>query len=208
MKTNSPRWLDWAREIQALAQISLTYNDNPWQRARSQRLMEIAAEIISEHTGLSASHLVERFHAQEGYATPKIDVRGAVFQDGNLLLVRERADGSWSMPGGWVGVGDAPAEAVEREVMEESGFRVRACKLIGVYDANRVKPLGLFHAFKLVFLCDLLGGQPQSSDETSEVDFFSQNAIPTPLSEYRTPPRVLADVFKAYTHNETSTVFD
>jgi ADP-ribose pyrophosphatase YjhB (NUDIX family) len=203
-----PRWLEWAREIQALSQTGLHYAENDYQRQRNQRLSEIAAEIISQHSDLEYIPLVDVFHAQIGYATPRVDVRGAVFQEGKLLMVRERQDGGWTMPGGWADVGDVPSQAAEREVWEEAGFRVKARKVIGVYDANRVDPLELFHAFKLVFLCDLLGGAARPSDETSEVAFFGFEQIPEPLSGERTRARHILDAFAMFKDETVPTVFD
>jgi ADP-ribose pyrophosphatase YjhB (NUDIX family) len=203
-----PRWLEWAREIQSLSQTGYHYAENDYQRQRNRRLSEIAAEIICEHTQLVFTPLSQVFQAQIGYATPRVDVRGAVFQDGKLLLVRERQDGGWTMPGGWADVGDVPSEAAEREVWEEAGFQVKARKLIGVYDGNRVEPLELFHAFKLVFLCELIEGAPRPSSETSEVAFFSQHALPGILSGERTRTRHLLDAFQALEQPDCATVFD
>ena len=97
----SQRWLGWAREIQALSQTGSHYAEDEYQRERNRRLSEIAAEIISQHTEIDYPVLVSLFEEQSGYATPRVDVRGAVFRDGELLLVRERMDGGWTMPGGW-----------------------------------------------------------------------------------------------------------
>lgn len=203
-----PPWLSWAREIQALAQTGDAYAVNDFQRERYHRLSEIAAEIISAHTGLEMPPLLAAFTAQVGYATPKVDVRGAVFRAGKLLLVREVSDGGWCMPGGWADVGDVPSQAAEREVWEEAGFRVKASKVIGVYDANRAGPLEQFHAFKLVFLCKLIDGSPTPSSETSEVAFFGRDDIPALLSAMRTPPGQIADAFAALDHPDCPTVFD
>ena len=203
-----PHWLEWAREIQALSQTGYHYAHNDFERQRHQRLTEIAAEIISAHSNLPYEPLLNLFQAQSGYATPRVDVRGAVFQDGKILLVRERLDGGWTMPGGWADVGDVPSEATEREVWEEAGFRVKASKVIGVYDANRIGPLELFHAFKIVFLCDLIEGEARPSNETSEVGFFEKDAIPTPLSGERTKPRHILDAFAALQNPHCPTVFD
>lgn len=204
----TPRWLDWAREIQALSQTGLHFAENDYQRERYQRLIEIAAEIFSQYSDLEYQPLVDRFLKQTGYATPRVDVRGAVFRDERLLLVRERMDGGWTMPGGWADVGDLPSESVEREVWEEAGFRVKARKVIGVYDANRTGPLEVFHAFKIVFLCDLISGEPRPSNETSEVVFFGLEDIPIKLSGERTRPRHIEDVFAAYADPDKETVFD
>jgi ADP-ribose pyrophosphatase YjhB (NUDIX family) len=190
-----PLWLEWAREIQAISQTGLHFAENEYQRERFQRLSEISAEIIASYTNLNSGELIEIYNHQIGYATPRVDVRGAVFQDGNLLLVRERVDGGWTMPGGWADVGDVPSIAVEREVLEEAGLIVKARKVIGVYDANRTGPLEVFHAFKIVFLCEVIGGEPRPSYETSEVAFFSQNEIPKVLSGERTRQRHIKDAF-------------
>jgi ADP-ribose pyrophosphatase YjhB (NUDIX family) len=207
-QNHPPRWLEWARQIQALAQTGYHFAENEYQRERYHRLTEIAAEIISEHTGLDNRAWMDIFDRQTGYATPRVDVRGAVFQDGSLLLVRERQDDGWTMPGGWADVGDVPSEAVEREVWEEAGFHVRARRVIGVYDANRTGPLEIFHAYKIVFLCELLDGKPRPSSETSEVAFFPQDQIPPSLSGERTRPRHIEDAFAARMDPERQTVFD
>ncbi len=203
-----PRWLEWAREIQSLSQTGSHYAENEYQRERYQRLMEIAAEIVHEYSEIDFDVLLKAFQAQKGYATPKIDVRGAVFYGDKLLLVRERQDNGWTLPGGWADVGDVPSQAAEREVWEEAGFRVKARKVIGVYDANRVGPLEFFHAFKIVFLCDLIEGEARTSNETSEVAFFGKNEIPTLLSGERTKPRQIQDAFAALENPAVSTMFD
>ncbi len=203
-----PRWLQWAREIQALAQTGYHYSTDEYNRQRYQRLIEIAAEMVSEAAGLNYEKVFCLFREPVGYATPRVDVRAAIFQDDRLLLVRETADGGWTMPGGWADVGDVPSEAAEREAFEEAGFRVKARKVIGVYDANRVGPLELFHAFKIVFLCDIIEGKPTPSHETSEVAFFGEGEIPSVLSGERTLPRHIADAFQAHADPSLPTVFD
>ncbi len=203
-----PRWLEWAREIQALAQTGLHYSTDEYNRQRYQRLLEIAAEMVSEAGEVAFDRVHRLFLEPVGYATPRVDVRAAVFQGDRLLLVRERMDGGWTMPGGWADVGDIPSEAAEREAYEESGFRVKARKVIGVYDANRLGPLELFHAFKIIFLCDLMDGQPTPSHETSEVAFFGMGEIPSLLSGERTLPRHIADAFRAHADPAMPTVFD
>ena len=204
----APKWLEWAREIEALAQTGLHYAENEYQRQRNHRLMEIAAEIVVEHSNLEFSSVKETFNRQIGYATPRVDVRGAVFKDKRILLVRERMDGGWTLPGGWADVGDVPSQAAEREVWEEAGFEVKAQRLVGVYDANRSGPLELFHAFKIVFLCDLLGGEARPSIETSEVAFFDFDEIPEVLSGERTRLRHIHDAFSCLEDPNCPTVFD
>ncbi len=181
-----PHWLEWAREIQAIAQTGSHYAVNDYQLQRYHRLIEIAADIVDAHSVLEYTQILEAFTSPIGYTTPRVDVRGAVFQDEQLLFVRERMDGGWTLPGGWADVGEMPSLAAEREVWEEAGFKVKARKVIGVYDANRVGRLELFHAYKVVFLCELISGAANTSDETSEVAFFGRNEIPEILSGERT----------------------
>ena len=207
-RSEPPRLLQWAREIQALAQTGYEYAGDEFQKDRCRRLMEIAAEMVSENSDLEFISIAGAFKEQLGYATPKVDVRAAVFDQGKLLLVREVEDGGWTMPGGWADVGDVPSEAAEREAWEETGFRVKARKVIGVYDANRIAPLQLFHAFKVIFLCDLLGGEARPSRETSEVGFFSREEIPPQLSGERTRDRHIEDAFAALQDPSIPAVFD
>jgi ADP-ribose pyrophosphatase YjhB (NUDIX family) len=203
-----PHWLAWAREIQALSQTGLTYASSEYETQRYQRLTEIAAEIVQNHTGLSEEYLLEDFSAQPGYATPKVDVRGAVVRNGEILLVQERADGRWCMPGGWADVGDLPSEMVAREVWEESGFRVVPRKLVGVFDANRSgRPLELYHAYKVVFLCEIIGGERRPSSETLDVGFFRFDDLP-PLSANRTHERHLVEVLAHVQDPNRDAAFD
>lgn len=207
MSAGTPKWLEWAREIFSLSQSGLTYSGNPYDIERYKRLQEITAEMIEIQSGISRESALESFSMQAGYITPKIDVRGAVIRDGKILLIQERADGMWAMPGGWADLGDAPAAMVEREVWEESGFRVKAEKIVAVIDANRVEPFEFYHAYKIIFLCRLLNGEPRTSHETLAVDFFDLKHLP-PLSVYRTNEAMLQEVFAHLEDPDRRTAFD
>ena len=203
-----PRWLAWAREIQALSQTGLAFSTGQYDIQRYRRLTEIAAEIVSAHTALEQSVLTETFLRQPGYATPKIDVRGAIIRDGRILLVQEKADGRWCMPGGWADVGELPSEMVAREAVEESGLRVAPRRIVGVYDANRMgERLEFFHAYKVVFLCDILGGEPRAGDETLAAEFFPFEELP-PLSSPRTDRRHLEEVRAHLSNPNRPVAFD
>lgn len=208
MNDTSPKWLAWAREIQALSQTGLAFNEPGYDTDRYTRLTEIAAEMIAEHTSVPLAEALASFTAQPGYATVKVDVRGAVVRDGQILLVQERRDQRWCMPGGWADIGEMPSEMVAREVWEESGYVVKAHRLIGVYDANRSQtPTEFFHAYKVIFLCNITGGQPRPSDETMDVRFFDPESLP-PLSENRANHRHIEDAF-AFSQDPTkSPIFD
>jgi ADP-ribose pyrophosphatase YjhB (NUDIX family) len=203
-----PDWLSWARQMQALAQTGLTFCESPYDRERYQKLHALATEIFAVHTGLSPQTLEGWFGVQPGYATPKVDVRGACFRDGRVLMVRERSDGRWCLPGGWADVGDVPSQAAVREVQEEAGFECAARKVIGVFDANRGgEPFSAFHAFKVVFLCDILNGEATPDHEILEVAFFARDALP-PLSGNRTTPEQLAECFEHFDNPLRQTAFD
>jgi len=203
------KWLDWAREIQSLAHTSLHYAQNPFEASRAQRLLEIASEIVAENSEMEAQEVLAAFTAQPGYITPKVDVRAAVFRGGELLMVREAMDGKWTLPGGWADVGETPSLAVEREVQEETGLAVQAKRLVGVYDANRLPgELPLYHAYKLLFLCEPGEGNLKTSEETSAVAFFPIDELPSTLSSYRTTPRHIEEAIAAYQNPDIPVVFD
>ncbi len=191
----TPQWLKWAREIQALGQTGLTFSQNHYEEDRNKRIIELASEIIAEHTNLEKQPLEKILMVQPGYATPKVDVRSGVVKENKILLVKEIDDGRWAMPGGWADVGDYPSEVAIRETKEESGYDISVNKIVGVFDANRSaeRRLELFHAFKVVFLCELTGGEAKPSNETSEVGFFGFDELPE-LSPNRTNERHIEEI--------------
>jgi ADP-ribose pyrophosphatase YjhB (NUDIX family) len=207
MNSHTPKWIEWAREIFSLSQSGITYSGNQYDIDRYKRLQEITAEMIESQSGISQEAVLESFSMQAGYITPKVDVRGAVIRDGKILLIQERADGMWALPGGWADLGDSPSSMVEREVWEESGFHVKAEKVLAVIDANRIEPLEFYHAYKIVFLCRLLEGEPRTSYETLAVDFFDPDHLP-PLSFYRTNESMLGEVFAHLADPHRPTAFD
>lgn len=204
--TANPRWLEWTRRMQAIAQTGLTYAKDPYDIERYEQLRDLAVDIAATHTGDAPAHIAGLFAAETGYATPKVDVRAAVFRlnggedcaCAEILLVRESADGLWTLPGGWADVGDAPARAAEREVFEESGYTARAVRLLAVYDRDRHgHPPIPFHVYKLIFLCELSGGAPATGHEIVDVGFFGRNALP-PLSLTRIMPAQIDRLFELY----------
>jgi len=207
MNAQIPKWLDWAQEIFSLSQSGITYSGNQYDIERFKRLQEITAEIIASQSEISKETVLKSFSMQAGYITPKIDVRGAVIRDNKILLIQERADGKWAMPGGWADLGNTPASVAEREVWEESGFRVKAEKVVAVMDANRIQPMEFYHAYKIIFLCKLLDGEPRISYETLAVEFFDPNNLP-PLSTYRTNEDMLREVFAHVKNPDLPTAFD
>ena len=199
--------MEWAQEIFSLSQAGLTYSQNPFDIERYKRLQEITAEMIASQSALEKESVLESFSMQAGYITPKIDVRGAIVRDGKILLIQERADDRWAMPGGWADLGNSPASVAEREVWEESGYRVKAEKVVAVIDANRIEPFEFFHAYKIIFLCTLLDGDPRTSYETLAVDFFDPDHLP-PLSLFRTNEDMIREVFAHVQDPNRATAFD
>lgn len=203
-----PDWLSWAQRLQAIAQTGLTFSHDVYDIERYEELRALAAEMMAAHSGADAAMIRDLFAREAGYATPKVDVRGVVFRDDMILLVKERADGMWTLPGGWADVGDSPSAAVEREIAEESGYQARAVKLLALFDRNKHgHPPRPDHVYKLFFLCELLGGAPAATMETDEVGFFGEHELPAPSTD-RIMPGQIARMFEHHRHPEWSTDFD
>jgi len=205
----NPEWVQWAQRLQAIAQNGLTFARNPFDVERFNQVRQVAAEMLTSGSdSVRAESLVELFQKNFGYATPKVDVRAAVFHEGRILLVKERVDDAWTLPGGWADVGDAPSVAALREVREESGYVAAVRKLAAVYDRElHDHPPYPFHAYKLFFVCELTGGAARTSIETTAVDFFAEDNIP-PLSLSRVTPVQIRHMFDHYRHPEWPTSFD
>ena len=193
------RWLTWAQRLAAIAQSGLTYSESQYEIERYEAVRAIAAEMMEAGGGGAAPGLVEMLQREKGYATPKVDVRGAAFREGKILLVKEAIDGLWTLPGGWADVGDSPSEAVRREMVEESGFEARVVKLCGVYDRSKHphRPAFPFHLYKMFFLCEITGGEAKTSYETLDVGFFEEDDLPA-LSEGRVLPFQIRSMFDHY----------
>jgi ADP-ribose pyrophosphatase YjhB (NUDIX family) len=202
-------WLAWATRLQALAQDGLLYDQNPFDHERYEAVQRIAAEMMSAGSDWPVERISGLFDEQAGYATPKVDVRGIVLREGEILLVQEHADGLWTVPGGWADPGDTPSAAVEREIREESGYRARAVRLLAVYDRATQGhiPAHAFSIYKLFFLCEMTGGEPTTSAETDAVAFYPIDALP-PLSLARVTPRQIRRFGQMAIHPELSADFD
>lgn len=191
-----PDWLRWADALQTIASAGLTYSRDPFDRDRFEQVRAVAAEILSRHTDLALPEAQARLQAEPGYATPKVDVRAAVFDGDRVLLVREVSDGRWSLPGGWADVGESPAEVAAREVREETGLEVRVTRLLAALDKRKhPHPPQLSYVYKLFFLCQVTGGALRESFETPGVDWFRRDALP-PLSLDRVIPTQVERVFQ------------
>jgi ADP-ribose pyrophosphatase YjhB (NUDIX family) len=200
--------LSWARELQAIAQSGLAWEPREYDRERYERVRRVAAEMVAD--GRDADRIEAVFAAEQGHATPKIDVRGAVFRSERILLVQEREGGVWSLPGGWVDVGESPGEAVAREVLEESGYAARPVKLLGLYDRDRRGfPPHLWHIWKAFFLCELASEEQRALGyETLDAAFFAPGELPEPLRFGDATRGEIERCFEQREHPEWPTDFD
>ncbi len=204
-----PIWIDWSKRLQAVAQTGLTYAESPYDVERYEEIRRIAAEIAANRSDVELSHVLDLFSSDTGYATPKVDVRAVLFHNGSILLVRERSDSRWTLPGGWADVGESPSECVVREAKEETGYDVQVQKLLAVYDRSKHphQPPFPFHVYKIFFLCEIVGGKATRNTEIDEIGFFTRDVIP-PLSLTRITSRQIDRMFEHHQHPEWPTDFD
>lgn len=210
---NEPQWLTWTREVQAIAQNGLTYCDNPYDLERNEQLRVLAARMTD---ALSIRSEPERFLSlfvrEKGYATPKIDVRAAVFDaEGRVLMVRETIDQDrWTLPGGWADVNYSTAENALKEVREESGYEARIRKLAALWDrTTQGHPPDVFSCAKVFYVCDLTGGAPTEANmETSGNGWFGRDELPDDLSLGRLLPSQLLRMFDHYDNPDLPADFD
>ncbi|MBS4197631.1 NUDIX hydrolase [Lederbergia citri] len=176
------QWLDWAQRIQALSQAGLEFSKDIYDIERFEELRNISAEIMAVHTNLEMDKIKDLFTNETGYQTPKVDIRGAVFNDNRILMVRENFDDRWSLPGGFCDIGLSPSENIIKEIKEESGFDVRVVRLLALLDANyHPHPPQPYHYYKIFIQCEIIGGEANCGMETNDVQFFYEDHLP-PLS--------------------------
>lgn len=185
------KWLDWVKQMQAIAQTGLTYAKDVYDIERYETLRQLSVEILSEYTGVSNETLKLTFANETGYATPKVDIRAVVFEGDQILLVREKIDGAWALPGGWADIGYSPSEVAVKEVREESGFEVEPVRLLAALDKKFHRhPPEPYHVYKLFIQCRIIGGQALSGLETSEVAFFDIDRLPELSAERNTEAQI------------------
>jgi ADP-ribose pyrophosphatase YjhB (NUDIX family) len=206
------RRLELLRSLQALSRTGLHFCRDEYDRERYEQIERIAAELLGDASHADPQDLLAAWAREDGYVTPKVEVRGAVFrpEDGRVLLVRETADGLWTLPGGWADVNDSPAGAVAKEIEQEAGFRVRVVKLAALYDRNAARhghAPSLHHSWKAFFLCGIEGGEARGSYETDAVDFFEVDRLP-PMSVGRCTPQQVIRMQQHWQRPEIATDFD
>ena len=194
--------------MQAIAQEGLTYTRDGYDLGRYEQLRELTAEIYAAHSTVTVEEARDLLALETGPATPKVDVRAAVFREGRILLVKEPGDEGWSLPGGWADVGESASEAAARETLEESGYRVRPVKLLAAYDRDRHgHPPIPYHVYKLMFLCEILDEAPSAEVDSDEVRFFGEDELPE-LSITRVTLAQVSRFFEQHREPDQPTDFD
>ena len=202
------RFLQWCRSIQAISQNGLAFTKDPFDKERYEQLKTVASEMLASCADIQTEKIKHLFSSEKGYATPKVDVRGGVFKEAKILLVRERSDNAWTLPGGWADMNESPSESIVREIREESGFLTKCAKLAAVYDRDKHAHTPFYYSvYKLFFICDLIGGKPEKTIETDGVAFFSEDSLPN-LSETRVTPGQIQMLFRHHRNIALPAEFD
>jgi ADP-ribose pyrophosphatase YjhB (NUDIX family) len=202
------KWLEWATRLQSIAQAGLTFGENQYDLDRYQQLRNLSVEIMHEYTGVSNEKVRDLFASETGYQTPKVDIRASVFRDDKILMVREKIDGAWSLPGGWADVNSSVSESAVRECMEEAGARVRPKRIIAVQVANRHGEfLYPYTIYKVIVECELIESNFMSNTETLEAGFFTIDSLPR-LSTERNTRSQIELCFEAKKRDTFEAVFD
>lgn len=207
LNSNNTQWLDWAKELQFIAQSALAYCKDSFDIERFQRTREISAEILSTYSGLSVEKVKGLFCNENGFQTPKLDTRAAIFDDDKILLVHE-TNGTWSLPGGWVDALETIKSNTQKEVKEEAGLEVTASRLIAVQDRNKHNdPPYAYNVCKVFVLCEIIGGEFTANIETTETAYFALDELPV-LAEEKTSKEQIAMCFEAYKNPDWQVKFD
>jgi ADP-ribose pyrophosphatase YjhB (NUDIX family) len=206
--TNKYKWLKWANELQSIAQAGLTYSTNEFDLQRYRQIQTLSSEILAHHSFDSFEKIKQLLAQEQYYLTPKLDVRTAIIQNDEILMVKETSDGKWTLPGGFADVNESPSESAKKEVFEETGYQVHITKLYAVIDKHkRNYPPQIHHAYKCFFLGHILAGHATPSIETSEIRFFKKNELPE-LSRHRIMPEQIELAFTHHAFPDLPTEFD
>lgn len=202
------QWLRWAKELQSIAQAGLAYSKDKYDMERFQQIRDLSVEILDQYTDMDHGKIKDLFCGETGYQTPKVDIRGAIFKDDRILLVKESTDGCWAMPGGWAEVGLSVRENVMKEAKEEAGACVVPKRIIAIQDRNRHnEPVSAFDIYKIFVLCDWVEGKFEENIETEDYGFFTLSDLPA-LSVGRNTKEQIQICFEAQADERAAVVFD
>lgn len=201
------KWLQWAVELQSLAQAGLFYCKDKYELERYERIREISAEMLSYKTEIPLEKVKDLFCGDVGYQTPKIDTRAAIFKDGKILLVHEE-NGTWSLPGGWVDVNVSVMENTIKEVKEEAGLDVTVKRIIAVQDREKHNlPVYAYRVCKIFMHCEVIGGKFVPNMETTGFDYFGMDELPC-LAEEKCNREQIEMCFRAMDSEIWETLYD
>lgn len=200
METKDFNWLTIAKELQAIAQTGLTFTENKYDDERYQMIRAISVRILNEYTDAPIEKIRDVFAFETGYQTPKVDIRGVVFRDNKILMIKEDVDGKWTLPGGWADIGLSPFEIAKKEVFEEAGLEVTPKRLLAVYDKAKDPdhPQDYYHIYKLFILCADSGGEVKTGMETTDVGWFNLDEIP----ELSTPRITMKQIRRMFEYKD------
>jgi len=202
------KWINWAIRLQSIAQAGLTFSENSYDLDRYKLIRDLSVEIMHEYTDLPIEKITGLFANETGYQTPKTDIRSAVFRNDEILLVREKIDGAWSMPGGWADVNSTPSESAARECLEEAGAVVKPRRIIAIHLANKHNnQLSPYTIYKIFFECELIEKKFVDNTETLDADFFPLDQLPS-LSTDRTTKAQIEMCFNARKQELVEPFFD
>jgi len=202
------KWLEWASKLQSIAQAGLAYGENQYDLDRYQQIRTLSVEILHEYTEISHEKIRDIFASETGYQTPKVDIRASVFKDNKILLVREKIDGAWALPGGWADVNSSVGESAVRECIEEAGAHVKPRRIIAIHQADKHYDFPYpYTIYKIFVECELIENNFTDNTETLEAGFFPFDSLP-PLSVERNTPEQIKMCFEAKGHKIFETIFD
>ena len=202
------KWLEWAARLQSIAQAGITFGENQYDLDRYQQIRALSVEILHEYSGISHDKIKDLFASETGYQTPKVDIRASVFKDDKILMVREKIDGAWSLPGGWADVNTSVSESAIRECREEAGANVKPKRVIAILQADRHYDFPYPYTIYKVFVeCELIENNFAANTETLDAGFFPVDSLP-PLSNERNTLEQIKLCFEAKKHKIFETIFD
>lgn len=201
-------WLDIAKKLQSIAQSGLEYGADKYDLERYQQIRDISVDIMQHFTQESREKITDLFASEQGYQTPKIDIRGVVFRNNKILMVQESIDNCWTLPGGWADIGYSPFENAKKEVFEEANINVEPQRILAVFDKKKYShPPDIYHVYKLFILCKDLGGEVKPGMETLDAKWVGRNEK-LPLSKARITQLQIDAMFKFYDSPNQATLCD
>jgi ADP-ribose pyrophosphatase YjhB (NUDIX family) len=202
------KWLYWASQLQSIAQAGLTFGADRYDLDRYEMIRSIAVDILHEYTEIDHARIRDLFASETGYQTPKVDIRASVFKDNRILMVREKVDGNWSLPGGWADVNSSVSEGAVKECFEEAGAVVKPKRIVAIHLANKHNnPTLPYTIYKIFVECELIETNFAENTETLEADFFELDHLPV-LSTDRITVAQIRMCYEARNSEHFETVFD